>query len=198
MRAREVFSIVIICTGFLSVIYLLWTEEFRYYVPIKTTQKIDKGVFHKGSFPELGQKPAYLHYFDNSCKRSRVNIQHIGQIMEAFKDEFDFYVININGAKNKDFSRKHHLPDYVKIIDDTHQEIVSNHQVASTPFVSILDREGNLVFRGNYTNKNGFCGPLDIKSSAPSLALAFIAKHDLPPIFPNDQLETYGCMINRN
>lgn len=118
--------------------------------------------------------------------------------MEDYKDEFDFYVINVNGTRNKEFSRKHQLPDYVKIINDTDQKIALNHQVASTPFVSILDRERNLIFRGNYTNKNGFCGPLDIKNSAPSLALAFISKHDFPPIFPNNQLVTFGCAINRN
>lgn len=198
MRPQQIFSIVFICTGFLSVIYLLWTEELRFYIPVKSAQKIDKEAFRNSSFLISGQKPAYLHYFDSHCKQSRINIQHIGQIMDDYEDEFDFYVININGEIGEEFLRKHKLPDYVSIVDDTNQEIALNHQIASTPFVSIIDRKGNLIFRGNYTNENGFCGSSDIKNSAPSMALSFIAKHDIPPISLGNQLETFGCTINKN
>jgi len=196
MKVKEAFAIAGIGFGFLLVFHILWKEEFRHYIPQRPQQEIALNAAISEDFLNTNDKPFFLHYFSNDCRSARVNIQHIGKIMEDYKEDFNFYIINLSESTHEAFKRKHKLPDYVKVIDDPKKEIADRHQVASTPFASIVNQEGKMIFRGNYSNENGLCGPSDIKWSAPSVALKFIAQNNTPPALPSNHFRFSGCATN--
>lgn len=194
MKIGEVLALAGIAIGLILALIILWKEEFKHYLA-KDASDLELNKFFEYDFLRIDQKPVFLHYFSQECKSARVNIQHLQRITEAYRNHFDFYVVKIGSLSNEEFSHKYNLPSYIKIISDTESDVASKHKVVATPYALILTKEGQLIFKGNYTNQNGLCGPNDIKWSAPAIAMKFISQSNKPPIFPPRQTRFWGCEI---
>ncbi len=184
-----------IISGFVLVIVILWNQEFKYYLPSGDHSKLAINAKLDLEFLS-GDRPAYLHFFAESCKNSRVNIQHLERIIEAYEDKVDFYIVNNSSANANTIRSKYNIPNKVNMIDDKKGELSQMLHVKSQPYALIATRENQLFFGGNYNNKNGLCGAGDIIWSSPAVALKFLVERkQQPPLFPAYQLSFLGCEV---
>ncbi len=188
----------IILLGFLSVIYIIWIEEFQYYQTISDSSVLPVNEKLNLDFLEANNSPAYLHFFSEDCRNSRINIHHIDRIIEKNKGNVDFYIINVSNLSSEVLRKKYDVPAFVKIIHDPSAQVAAQLNVVSSPYALVISQDQTLFFGGNYNNKNGLCGANEINRSSPAIALDFLLKNNNPPLFPNHQLSFSGCSINQS
>lgn len=195
MRTSLFIPPVVIISGFALVITIIWNQEFKHYLPSGDYDDLALNSKLQFDFLEEG-KPSYLHFFSESCKSSRVNIAHIQQVISKHQQEANFYIINKSQLDAKSIRAKYEIPANVQIIDDEIGKISTSLHIQTLPYALITTPENNLVFGGNYNNKNGLCGAADIIWSSPAVALKFVIEQKAPPFFPQHQLAFVGCSIN--
>jgi len=195
MTASRIIPPIIIVSGFISVIAIIWEQEFKHYVPAGDRMDLNYASSLDLDFLVSG-KPSYLHFFSEDCRNARINISHIERIISEYEEEVNFYVINGSSLESQRLRNKYDLPVQVKILDDATGIIAQTLKVKSLPYALITTAEKTLFFGGNYQSKNGLCGANEISWSAPAIALKFLTEQKNPPIFPSHQLDFIGCGIN--
>ena len=194
MKISSVIPPLVIITGFVLVLVILWEQEFKYY--LASGDHSELAISSELPIDFLAdERPSYLHFFSESCKNSRVNIQHIKQIFKRYNQEVDFYIVNNSLEGAATIRTKYDIPSEVEIIDDIKGEVGRVLNVKSQPYALIATTENHLYFGGNYNNKNGLCGAGDIIWSSPAVALKFLVEQKQPPLFPTYQLSFLGCEI---
>ena len=195
MTASRIIPPIVIVFGFISVIAIIWEQEFKHYVSAGDRMDLDYQSTLDLDFLASG-KPSYLHFFSEDCRNARINISHIDRIISEYKEEVNFYIINGSSLDSQRLRDKYHLPIHVQILDDAAGIIAQTLRVKSSPYALLTTADKSLFFGGNYQSKNGLCGANEIIWSAPAIALKFLTEQKNPPIFPSHQLDFIGCGIH--
>jgi len=190
--------------GILSLVVLLgiiitifWIEEFQYYQELSppenypTIQLLDTIKFQKKTI----KCPAFIHFYDENCDYSKINLGHLQFFLPDFQDKLFFYVVCTSDINSEKFRKKYQIPDFVNILPDTEQNIVKSCGVYTTPHAVLIDENKRLYFSGNYNSQTGLCSPNNISNSAPAMALLFFSKQADYPIFPPFLVRAWGCPI---
>lgn len=194
MKLRAALLIFVLISGFISVLAILWDQEFKNYVSKGYHSSLEVSSEMNFDFLPDG-KVSYIHFFSEDCRNSRINISHIHRIISAYDEDVMFFIINDGELGSESLREKYDLPKSVTIIDDSEQEIAHKMRVKSLPYALISTADNRLFFGGNYNGKNGLCGSAEIIWSAPAVALRFLTNNQNPPLFPGYQLDFLGCSI---
>ncbi len=160
----------LIIIGFLSVLRIIWIEEFRYYVPVSDQSQLP--INEKLNLDFIGESDtqSYLHFFTEECRNSRINITHIQRIIQKHKEEVAFYIINISELTSEDLRKKYDLPHHVNIIHDPNARVAKELHVVSSPYALVVNQDRKLFFGGNYNTKNGLCGANEIAGAISTMS----------------------------
>ena len=194
MKTSKIIPPVIIVSGFVLVIAIIWEQEFKHYVPTGNRMDLSQKSTLAVDFLST-EKPSYLHFFSEECRNARINLTHIERIIEDYKDQVNFYIINGSSLDSRRLKEKYNLPHYVQVKDDAKGLIARSLQVKTSPYALIATENKSLFFGGNYQGKNGLCGANEITWSSPAVALKFLLEQKQPPLFPSHQLDFIGCGI---
>lgn len=195
---KQFLGAIFIFAGFSYSLYVVWVEEFQFYLPITQNKAFSsETVFRFDFLNNSPEKPVYLHFYNEKCTNARINIDHIQRFISKYQNDFDFYLIDQSSQPKQKIRQELGLPSFLQIIPDPNGELFDYFNIRSTPHALILQPNGSIYFNGNYNNQNGLCGPTDIQWSAPAIALKFLKNHSNPPIFPTYQLVPKGCEISK-
>lgn len=181
------------------VIHLFWTNEFQYY----QTPKLPAAAPQVGSLlPKLAIDEilsggsSFIHFYDAECLMSQVNMPHVVNSLLAKQSKGLNKIVVYRGKNNSEQLRAdYNLPSHVRLIQDPDFSLANSMGIVSTPYAAIIESKGTLYFRGNYLMSTGICGPTNISTSAPALALSRIEKESEAPIFPSYQTLAWGCQF---
>lgn len=194
MKLSAVVPVLLIVIGFISVIAIIWDQEFKNYLVIADNK--DLPIDTELALDFLPQdRPSYIHFFSEDCRNARINISHIERIISKYDADVRFFVVNVSALQSEHLRKKYDLPAQVQIVDDPGGKLAGSLHVKSLPYALISRSDRRLFFGGNYNNKNGLCGSSEIIWSSPAVALKFLIKNQPPPLFPDYQLDFVGCGI---
>lgn len=196
IKRTQIVPLLVIIACFALVIRIIWLEEFQHYLPVKQQEQGLNQSVQLSFASQHADRPSYIHFFSDDCLNARINMDHISRMTDDFKDDFNFYIINKSTLSAHELKRKYNLPSYYQIIEDEKGVIMRSLNILTVPHSLIVNVDNTLYFSGNYMNQNGLCGPMDIKWSAPAIALKFLSKENNPPLFPSYQRNFRGCQIN--
>ncbi|MDB4297676.1 hypothetical protein N9901_02860 [Flavobacteriaceae bacterium] len=176
--------------------YIFWLQEFQYYRQVKPI----KEEFKK----ELGdtlnitgiKPPAFLHFYDNDCISSKVNIEHLQLFVKSPVLKMSYYIVMLH--KNQDTTAlrlKYKIPSFVKFVTKGANKLAKNCGVLTTPHAVVVTNSSTLYFSGNYNSKTGLCTSSNISVSAPATALLFYKQGIDTPLFPSFLTNPWGCAI---
>lgn len=181
----------------ISIAFLFWREEYSNLQVQKSSMP-----YNKNNYPmikKLGiriqEKPVYIHFFDPTCKYSRINIEHLKGLFQSYTRQIDFYLVVIGNDASIDsnFIKRYQLPDSTKIVMDRTGDLFKLCGVSSTPRAVIFNLNNTLYFEGNYTDGFTLCGSSNIKSSNPAVALQAKLKNSQIPLSP--AVSGFGCVL---
>ncbi|UXP32368.1 hypothetical protein N6H18_00060 [Reichenbachiella agarivorans] len=183
---------------FFLIMFLFWSEEYSHLQAKNSDVHYD--VNNSPMINQLGvhiqEKPVYIHFFDPTCKYSRVNIEHLKGLFQSYTEQIDFYLVVRGGydAIDQDLIARYDLPLSMTVVVDETGDLFALCGVSSTPRAVIFNPNSTLFFEGNYTNGFAFCGASNIKSSAPAVALQFKSKNYQAPLSP--VVSGFSCALS--
>lgn len=205
MRRRRQFSfLMVVLVLFGAIVYVFWQEQFRYYRPVQIPEGIKIVSVNDTinlSMYGIGVKnrPCFIHFFDVSCKFSKINMEHLQLFTKNYKDNFRFLVV-VMGEHSIEFlatfKDKFSVPDFVDLVADKSCSIAKACGVYSTPQAIILNTDQTLYFRGNYNSSNGLCTPTNVGTSSPAVAIRYKINNAPSPNFPSYMLLPWGCELS--
>ncbi|SHJ67925.1 hypothetical protein SAMN04488028_101879 [Reichenbachiella agariperforans] len=191
--------VLVIMVGVLSlIIYLFWIEEYRHLIQNKNSMPayyLEKSPVIRQYGISINDRPIFIHFYNPSCKYSKVNIEHLKGVFQSYTEQIDFYLV-VTGQQvtNGNYLKeKYQLPSSMKVIMDPDGQLSRLCGVNSTPRAVLFDTDSTRYFDGNYTSGFTFCGPANIKNSAPAVALEFKSKGYQAPLVP--VVSGFGCEL---
>lgn len=185
---------ILICFSFSFKI--IWKENLQHYIP-QTQEREIKNNLLELPFIASDSSVKYLHFFDEACLNSRINIEHIQRVSHDYQTKANFFLINASQLSDFELKKKYNIPGYFKIVNDLGGEIARFCGIKTTPY-ALVTSPGVGSFYGNYNNSSGLCGASDIIYSGPAVALNFLVNHKKLPLTPAFQTSQIGCKININ
>ena len=195
---------------FSVVVAIFWFEQFQFYRPVSLPENFqevnvnDTIVLNNLLFntKEKETRSVFIHFFDTSCKFSRINIEHIRLFTKKYKKSFSFYVV-VSGEHDQNFidtfKTKFQVPEFVRLISDKSCTVAKECGVYSTPQAVIINPNHTLYFRGNYNSQTGLCTPANIGNSSPAIAIRYKINDSPSPNFPPYMVQPWGCeLFNSN
>jgi len=136
--------------------------------------------------------PTLLHVFNPECPCSRFNLEHVVAIARELAGRARVVAV-LQGADAKAAAAAFEARDTgLAHVSDPDGSIAASVGAYSTPQAAIVDRDGRLLWRGNY-NVSRFCRDRDTEFARIALEHA-VAGRDLPA-FPADATIAYGCAL---
>lgn len=178
-----------------AVACLFWYNDYKYslptpvpagYIKVKPGQHINLST---AVMPKNG-KPLLLHFFNPDCPCSRFNIKHFKSLASTYSDRVNFVVVLMNNEKYtaKQVKAKYELS--IPVINDL--MLAKACGVYSTPQAAVIDRKGNLYYRGNY-NTTRYC--TNTKTEFARIALDALLSNQPPIHFNRFAVTAYGCSL---
>ena len=196
LLARHISALIGILICLTASLCIYWDEEFQFYfVKNQSSLKVGDKIL-LADFKSDISKPLYIHFFDERCVDSKVSLEHLPLIIDRYPETCNYMIINGSSLTERDLRKAYQLPESVSIFQDSNFELTQQLNVPTTPHVLIIDRNQSLYFTGNYSDGSGLCSATSIYSSAPAVALRFLASNNQPPLFTNYQVSFTGCPIN--
>lgn len=197
IELRQLMALIAIIACGSASCYIFWEEELQYYRLRSYGPKyVVNDQVVAGFIDPDNTRPIFVHFFDNDCVDSRINLEHLQLFADRYKEQYDFYVIDESGLGSDLLHSRYDLPAYMMVIDDVKHQLSQQMGVYTTPHAFVLNGDRQLYFSGNYNNQFGICGAGDIGSSAPAIAMRFLSEGNQAPIFPTYQTSFTGCTIN--
>jgi hypothetical protein len=198
LRKRLVIAWLILLSSGIAIIF--WRYEWKYGLPTPVPvnyHDVSRGavirfpasaqaLFHPGS------KPHFLHFFNPDCPCSRFNMPQFKALVQKYGDKVDFSIV-IMGPKSFTAAAirdKFNLPFPIPVLQDG--AVAAACGVYSTPQAVLIDREGQLFFRGNY-NRSRYCS--DEKTGFARQAIDGLLTGNYSLTFSPVALKAYGCQL---
>lgn len=167
-------------------VYQLPTPVPLHYTPVLTGSQID--LSDKIHAPT--GKPVFLHFYNPDCRCSRFNKSHFRSLVQSYGERVHFVVVVMTDKK---YSKKY-IQDKIGLelpvfFDPS---IANQCGVYSTPQATILDKDQQLFYRGNY-NSSRYC--TDEKSAYAKIALDGLLNSNTLPDVDQKALTAYGCTL---
>lgn len=193
---RKVLVISLLALIFATISLILWQAEFQYSLPtpipedyeeifVGTCVDLPAGI----NLDPMG-KAQFLHFFNPDCPCSRFNAGHFKYLYKTFSQELDFKVVIPEGSSISKTQKL--LERDISIIHDKEARWSHAVGVYSSPQAAIIDREGELYFRGNY-NKARFCTLQG--SNYAEISLKMLVKGLEAPVWDFYATRSYGCQL---
>jgi len=183
----------------IAICLILWQAEFRYALPTPIPEDY-KEVALGTCIPLPGysekdmlETERFLHFFNPDCPCSRFNATHFKYLYKNFKDQIAFGIVIPEGASIKKTQKI--LVEGIPVFHDTAGSWSRAAGVYSSPQAVILDREGELYYRGNY-NKARFCTLPGTNYAEISLNL--LLRGSEAPIWDFYATRSFGCQLPEN
>jgi hypothetical protein len=181
---------------FSGIVYIFYQNEIQYWLPTPVPEdyvEVQAGTKVSLSFTETSSRK-FLHFFNPNCPCSKFNMQTYRDLIRAYGQDLDCYVVvqdTSKGIKNADLDYLKELG--VKIIVDKDKSIAKSVGVYSTPQIVLLDEENRLFYRGNY-NLSRYCTNPQTDFARTALT-AFLKDSTLN--LPGTAFAAYGCVLER-
>ncbi len=193
----RVLLVVLILSGCAAgVAAIFWKQDLQYSLPTPVPVSYrEVPVGSKVTFPALLQngKAHFIHFYNPDCPCSRFNARHIKSLIHGYTDSVEFVII----VPDKFSARKaaSTFGENLTIVTDTEGVIAKACGVYSTPQAAIIDREGNLYYRGNY-NQSRYCTTK--ATNFAELSLVALLNNQPAPMFGLLATQSYGCALSEN
>lgn len=180
---------------------VFWEQDLQYSLPTPvpadwTAPAIGTDVLADNEVAALRAhhrgRPLLVHSFAPSCPCSRFNADHVRALMRTFADRVDFVAL-VQCTKAGHGLESFDEQDLdIQALADVDGRIARALGVYATPQAVLLDRDGHLVYRGNY-NVSRYC--VDRSTEFARLAVeALLAGR--APLQTNAAAEVaYGCSL---
>ena len=195
-------TIVLIALGFVfSVIGIIFYKiEIKFLTPTPIPQAyknviLETKIEFEGLIDADTMSPTFIHFYNPDCPCSRFNVDHFKTLVRNYGDMVRFMVVaQYNNEETlKNIIDQINPTEEVKVILDHDKSIATKLGVYSTPQAVILNRQGELYYRGNY-NKSRYC--TDPSKFYAQQAIDSILSKKGAPSFEKGALEAYGCELN--
>ena len=187
-------ALIMILGGCLSCIAtLFWKQELQYQLPTPIPSGYHEvAVGQRVLLPARFEKTRahFIHFYNSDCPCSRFNAQHLKSLIGEFKDSIS---ISIIVPTTRDIAKaKSEFGDVIEIAADENGAIAKACGVYSTPQAAIIDRKGNLYYRGNY-NASRYC--TSRATNFAELSLIALINNNPSPSFGLLATQSYGCEL---
>lgn len=175
---------------------ILYLEELKYALPTPLPQDynpVPESSFVEAPIPELipRERPVFIHFFNPECSCSKFNTEHFTEIARKYQKDADFFVI----VQTKEHLGKDFFDGWgvsLPYKEDIDGKIALAYGVYSTPQAVIVDRNGQLFYRGNY-NKSRYCSTKS--SEYARISLESLLRQEKVPELPLLARIAYGCEL---
>ena len=196
-RGLAITWLVVLAAG-IAVIF--WRYEWKYGLPTPVPANYHAvGLGSPVTLPASAaalltpdQKPLFLHFFNPDCPCSRFNMPQFRALVQQYGAQAHFAIVVMSPASftARELQAKFNLPYPIPVFSDS--AIAAACGVYSTPQAVIIDKDGQLFYRGNY-NRSRYCS--DEKTGFARLALAGLLTHNYSQTFDPLALKAYGCQL---
>lgn len=173
---------------------IFWFQQTRFLLPTP------KPNYHRevsiGSLPDLQKEGIQLeeeislfHFYNPDCPCSRFNLDHFRDLLRAYDQQVGFYIVLQSPSDEFD---EEVASGKLKVLLDEQGKIADLCGVYATPQAVVMNREGSIVYRGNYnrarfcTSKNSWFTQMVLDSELGSQAEVQLSEEALVP---------YGCNL---
>jgi len=181
-----------------------WYQDLRYSLPTPAPVDLKQPSLGKtpalvGSLATLLERddgsPCLLHFFNPACPCSQFNVDHLQQLVARFGERVRFVAVLEGEDAEASLAAFSKLDLGVAAAPDVNGQIAASLGVYSTPQAIVLDRDGRLVFRGNY-NASRYC--VDRETEFARLAIECCLTGATPPQWPAAATVAQGCELPAN
>jgi hypothetical protein len=176
-----------------------WYEDWRYSLPTPKPRDLKQEplgtrVALPASISQQPGRPLHIHFFNSGCPCSRFNLDHFKSLVRRYRGRVDFVAVVQGRERASSLAKfdKHRIG--IPSVYDQERLIARDLGVYSTPQAVILDRQGQLYFRGNY-NKTRYCTARETEYARAALD-SLVAGLPAPVPAPAAVL-AYGCELPR-
>jgi hypothetical protein len=183
---------------FMGIVGIFYYQEIQYLLPTPVPENyrsmpVGQLIRISNHVPVNFNKPVVLHFFNPQCPCSRFNMDHVQRLIRKYEQQFNFYAVlqaedGAGAAEN--FRSKYDLA--IPVILDTDKQIAAACGVYATPQAVILNKQGELYYRGNY-NKARYC--TDPRSNYAQMAMDSLLAAKPAPVFVELATQAYGCEL---
>lgn len=185
-------TLIMILGGCLCCIAILfWRQELKYQLPTPIPKDYrEVAVGQQVMLPPrfVKTKAHFIHFYNPDCPCSRFNAQHLNSLIGEYKDSISIVVVV--PAATEIAKARSTFGDVVGIVADDNGTIAEACGVYSTPQAAIIDKDGNLYYRGNY-NTARYC--TSRATNFAELSLIALINNNPPPAFGMLATQSYGC-----
>lgn len=185
-------TLTICASGILAV---FWYEDMRYSLPTSVPVNYKPvAVGESIILPTVmrERKSYFLHFYNADCPCSRFNARHIQTLIGHYRDSLSIVIV-VDSERSKRNAVKEFGNAAAIVVDDG--TIAKNCGVYSTPQAVIIDKNGELYYRGNY-NRSRFC--TSRVTNFAELSLIGLINHQPPPVFGIEATQSYGCELRHS
>lgn len=192
-RVRVVLIAAVLLVG-ISV-YAFRVQDLQDWAP--TALPRDYRDVAMGTRLELGMssagRPVVLHFMNPECPCSRFNVEHLAALKREYQERVRFVVVLPEGEPDV-VARYEALGLGIEAVVDRGGKLAEKTGAYATPQGVVVDREGRMVFRGNY-NLARYCREKD--SEFVRIALDAVVRGVAVPMMPEAATRGYGCPLRR-
>jgi hypothetical protein len=181
-----------------------WYQDLRFSLPTPTPADLAQPPLGKpltlapplAALLDCGDgAPCLVHFFNQSCPCSRFNIDHVRHLVDLFGERVRIVAVLEGDDAGGSLAAFSKLDLDIAATPDVDGKIAASLGVYATPQAVVLDREGRLIFRGNY-NASRFC--VDRETEFARLALECCLTGATPPPWPGTATVAQGCELPAN
>ncbi|HEY3406004.1 MAG TPA: redoxin domain-containing protein [Ohtaekwangia sp.] len=184
-------TIIVFAAG---VLIIFWKQELKYSLPTPVPYNYQSvAIGEKITLPASLQKDQayFIHFYSAECPCSRFNARHIQSLIRSYQDSIAFIIV-VRTSQDKTKALKLFGSD-LQVLIDNHEDIAKACGVYSTPQAAIIDKNGNLFYRGNY-NRSRYCTTR--ASNFAELSLVALLNDQPLPTFGILATQSYGCELS--
>jgi hypothetical protein len=189
--------------GFVAAAF--WYQDLRYSLPTPAPADLAQ--------PPLGEQltlapplatlldrgdstePCLVHFFNPSCPCSRFNIDHVRHLVARFGEQVRIVAVLEGDDAEASLAAFTKLDVGIAAVPDVDGKIAASLGVFATPQAVVLDRDGRLIFRGNY-NASRYC--VNRETEFARLAIECCLAGEPTPDWPATATVAQGCELPAN
>lgn len=178
-----------------GILALFWYNEWRYSLPTPVPKNYiavmpGQKLHLPSSLQFPNNQPVFLHFYNPDCPCSAFNLPQFQALVRNYDNRVNFAIVVLSHHyfTTEEIQKKFNL--HIPICFDSSLAAICG--VYSTPQAVIVNRNGELYYRGNY-NRSRYCA--DEKTSFAQIALEGFIRHENNLIFDQLALKAYGCSL---